>query len=309
MSEKRQNKKRNMMKPLEEVKILRARVAELEGLGVLHEKAEKEIKEIKEELAKRSWTLKKTSETLRALYRELDQKNQKLEKFDKLKSQFVANVSHEFKNPLFVVSESLSIILDGLMGKINTEQEKILKVGKNNVDRLLRLVTDMLDLSKIEAGKMEMRRERFDMAKLVEDVLTNYEGEILKKEIVLKKNISRRANLIWADKDRMSEVIINLLSNAVKYTPSKGNVDVKFEWTKEEGRFEISDTGSGIREQDLGKIFNKFERISDEKQEGTGLGLSITKDIVELHKGKIWAESEIGKGSKFIFVLPKDLRG
>jgi len=308
MSEKRQNKKRNMMKPLEEVKILRARVAELEGLGVLHEKAEKEIKEIKEELAKRSWTLKKTSETLRALYRELDQKNQKLEKFDKLKSQFVANVSHEFKNPLFVVSESLSIILDGLMGKINTEQEKILKVGKNNVDRLLRLVTDMLDLSKIEAGKMEMRRERFDMAKLVEDVLTNYEGEILKKEIVLKKNISRRANLIWADKDRMSEVIINLLSNAVKYTPSKGNVDVKFEWTKEEGRFEISDTGSGIREQDLGKIFNKFERISDEKQEGTGLGLSITKDIVELHKGKIWAESEIGKGSKFIFVLPKDLR-
>ena len=308
MLEKIQNKKRNSMEPLEEVKILRGRVAELEGLGVRREKDQEEIKETKEELVKRIWALKKTNETLRALYGELDKKNQKLEKFDKLKSQFVANVSHEFKNPLFVVSESLSIILDGLIGKINTEQEKILKAGKNNVDRLLRLVTDMLDLSKIEAGKMEMRREKFDMAELVNEILTNYEGEILKKEIILKKNISCRANLIWADKDRMSEVIINLLSNAVKYTPSKGNVDVKFGWTKKEGRFEISDTGSGIREQDLGKIFNKFERISDEEKEGTGLGLSITKDIVELHKGKIWAESEFGKGSKFIFVLPKDLR-
>jgi len=271
-------------------------------------RADKKLKDTKDELAKRSWVLQKTGEALKALYKEIDKKNEELKKFDKLKSQFVANVSHEFKNPLFVIDESLKIVLDGLMGDVNAKQEKMLKTGKRNVERLIRLVNDMLDLAKIEAGKMEIRREHFDISALVNEILTSYEGEISKKQIILNTNIPPRANLIWADKDKISEVVINLLSNALKYTPLKGNVSVKLVSTKQEVRFEISDSGSGIKKQDFEKIFDKFERVTTGAQEGTGLGLPITKDIIELHKGKIWVESEIKKGSNFIFVIPKDFR-
>ena len=260
-------------------------------------------------MAKRSWVLQKTGEALKALYKEIDRKNEELKRFDKLKSQFVANVSHEFKNPLFVINESLEIVLDGLMGKINAKQEKILKTGKRNVERLIRLVIDMLDLAKIEAGKMEMRREKFDIAELVNEILAGYESELNKKQIVLRRDVSEEASLIYADRDRISEVVINLLNNAIKYTPKKGNVEVKLRLTKKEVRFEISDSGAGIKEQDFEKIFDKFERVTTGTQEGTGLGLPITKDIIELHKGKIWVECKIKKGSKFIFVLPKDFRG
>ncbi|MFH1395463.1 MAG: HAMP domain-containing sensor histidine kinase [Candidatus Omnitrophota bacterium] len=266
------------------------------------------MKKTRYELEKQNWVLRKTRDTIRALYKDLDQKNEELKRFDELKSQFVANVSHELKNPLFVINESLRVILDGFVGEISPEQKKMLKIGNDNVERLLRLVTDMLDLSKIEAGKMEMRREKFNLAALVDEILTSHEGEIAKKQIVLKKDIFNYTDLIWADKDKISEVIINLLGNAVKYTPEKGNIGVKLGWTKEDVRFEILDTGSGIRKEDFGKIFDKFERVTTGKQEGTGLGLPISKDIVEFHKGKIWVESEFGKGSKFIFVLPKDLR-
>jgi len=294
---------------LKDVKALRSKVDELENFRVLHKNAENAIKGTEEELAKRSWALKKTGETFKALYHELNKKNQRLERFDELKSQFVANVSHEFKNPLYVISESLSVVLDGLMGEINPKQRKILEGGKNNTERLLRLVMDMLDLSKIEAGKMEIRREKFDMVALVDEILTAQEREIAKKQITLERNISRSVSPIWADKDRISEVIINLISNAVKYTPNNGSVAVKLLGTKREIRFEISDTGEGVKKQDFLKIFDKFKRVTAERQEGTGLGLPIAKDIVELHRGKIWVESEFGKGSKFIFVLPKDLRG
>ena len=294
---------------LKDVKALRSKVDELENFRVLHKNAENAIKGTEEELAKQSWALQKTGETFRALYNELNKKNQRLERFDELKSQFVANVSHEFKNPLYVISESLSVVLDGLMGEINPKQRKILEGGKNNTERLLRLVMDMLDLSKIEAGKMEIRREKFDMVALVDEILTAQEREIAKKQITLERNISRSVSPIWADKDRISEVIINLISNAVKYTPNNGSVAVKLLGTKREIRFEISDTGEGVKKQDFLKIFDKFKRVTAERQEGTGLGLPIAKDIVELHRGKIWVESEFGKGSKFIFVLPKDLRG
>ena len=269
---------------------------------------EEALQETRDELAKRSWALQKTSEALKALYKELDKKNEELKRFDQLKSQFVANVSHEFKNPLATIKESLGIILDGLIGEINPEQKKTLKAGKNNVERLIRLVTDMLDLSKIEAGKMEMRMESLDAAILVSEILISYEGEISKKQITLKKDIPQNIGLIRADRDKLSEVIINLLNNAIKYIPEKGDVAIKLLGTKDSIRFEISDTGPGIRKKDSEKIFDKFERVTAEKQEGTGLGLPIAKDIVELHKGKIWVESGAGKGSMFIFVLPRNLK-
>jgi len=156
---------------------------------------------------------------------------------------------------------------------------------------------------------MEMKREEIDLVSLVNGIVSQYEGEISKKKQAFKKDIPQKLGSIWADKDKLTEVIINLLSNAIKYTPSGGNITVKLEEKEKEVRFEISDTGPGIPKEHFQSVFDKFERITAEKEEGTGLGLPIAKDIIELHKGKIWVESESGKGSKFIFVLPRDFRG
>ncbi|MBL7071443.1 MAG: hypothetical protein ISS26_04655 [Candidatus Omnitrophica bacterium] len=227
---------------------------------------------------------------------------------DDEKSAFVANVSHEFKNPLAVIGQSLGLILGGVCGKVNEKQKELLSTGKRNIDRLFRLVTDLLDISKIEAGKMVLREEKVDMTRLTDEVIATYKIEIDKKEITLKSDLPKDIGLIWGDRDKLSEVIINLLNNAIKYSNDKGNITIGLKGTEKDIRFEISDNGPGMPKESIGKIFNKFERITTEKREGTGLGLPITKDIVELHKGNIWAESDLGKGSKFSFILPRDFR-
>ena len=227
---------------------------------------------------------------------------------NELKSTFVANVSHEFKNPLGIVKESYKLILDGLTGEIKPEQREVLEVGKKTVERLIRLVTDLLDVSKIEAGKMAMRKEKIEIAPLINGILKDYERAISKKQLFLKTDIQKDIGFILVDKDKLEQVIINLLSNAIKYTPSGGSIVIKLTGTESEIQFEISDTGPGIAKKDIHKLFSKYERIIVEKKEGTGLGLSIAKSIIELHKGKIWVESKLGKGSKFIFTLPRDFK-
>jgi len=239
--------------------------------------------------------------------KKLDKANEKLKEMDKRKSAFVSHVSHEFKNPLFIIQESASVVLDEDMGSINEKQKEFLGFIKNSTDRMLRLVIDLLDISKIEAGKMELRREEIGVISLVSEILLEYEGQISKKQLNLKKEISGSVGIIWADKDKIIEVITNLLSNAIKYTPEGRDIFIKLEGTQKEIRFEIADTGPGIPTEDFDKIFDKFERITAERQEGTGLGLPIAKDIIKLHKGEIWIESEIGKGSKFIFTLPRNI--
>lgn len=244
--------------------------------------------------------------------KEIEKKNKELKKLDELKSQFVANVSHEFKSPLSVIKESLSIILDGLAGKITADQERMLKAGKDQTERLVRLVMNLLDVSKIESGKMKMEMVPVDITTLVGEVLQSYKEELSKRRLVLKyeSRLSKKqiTHQLWADRDMMIQVVTNLLSNAIKYTPDRGIISVRVAGDKEKVRFEISDTGPGIPKKYVNKIFDKFERITAEKQEGTGLGLPIAKDIVELHKGRIWIESEVGKGSTFIVILPRDPR-
>jgi len=269
---------------------------------------QKEVRVLKKELEDRDWASRKTNEGIKILYKELEKKNEELKKLDQLKSQFVANVSHEFKSPLTAIKESLSIILDGLMGEVNPDQKKILESGRTNVKRLIRLVTNLLDVSKIELGKMTIKKEKINISLIIEEVLSTYKMEISKKQITLKKDIPQDKWELQADKDMLTEVIINLLNNAIKYTSSGGNIDVKLKLTERKVCFEISDTGLGIPTESFDKIFNKFERITAEKQEGTGLGLPIAKDIVELHGGKIWVESNLGKGSKFIFTIPRTLK-
>lgn len=260
------------------------------------------------ELEAQEWGLKKTNEAVRSLYNELEKKNRELQRMDELKSQFVANVSHEFKNPLAMVAESMSLVIEGVAGEANPKQKELLETGRKTVQRLIRLVMDLLDVSKIEAGKMEMKREELDFVSLVEEVLAAYDRELSKKQLTLKKELAPDTGMLWADKDKLSEVVINLLNNAIKYTPQGGAIAIRAGGSDKEVRFEIADTGPGIPVEYKEKIFDKFERITAEKQEGTGLGLPIAKDIIALHKGRIWAEGAAGQGSRFIFTLPRDLK-
>jgi signal transduction histidine kinase len=228
-----------------------------------------------------------------------------LQELAKRKSSFVANVAHELKNPLSIIRESMSLILDEFGGKISGKQREILEIGKRSTNRLIRLVSNLLDLSQIAAGKMKLKEEEIHLDILVEEVLKIYEREISKKKLVLKKEIPLNIGSIIGDRDKLTEVLINLLNNAIKYTPEGGNIVVKMNEIEREIRFEIADTGPGISEDHIDEVFDKFFRITSEQQEGTGLGLPIAKNIVELHKGKLWVESEVGKGSKFVFTLPR----
>jgi signal transduction histidine kinase len=232
----------------------------------------------------------------------------KLKQFDRSKSQFVANVSHELRNALFNVKESLAIVLDGIRGEIEPGQREVLEIGKSNIDRLLRLVTDLLDISKIEAGKMELKIEEIDVAALSNEVSKSFEANFLKKSITFKLDVARDIGLLFGDRDKILGVIINLLSNAVKYTPQNGSVVLTVNGDADSVRFAISDSGPGIPKDYREKIFDKFERIMTEKQEGTGLGLPIAKDVVLLHKGRIWVEGEVGEGSTFVFVIPRNFK-
>ena len=226
---------------------------------------------------------------------------------DELKSTFVASVSHELKNPILTLKISLSNIRDGLVGQISDEQRKIIELCYGVLGRMDRLINDLLDLHKIEAGMIEIKRQLCNITDILDKQLTEFEMVLNKKRIKINKQIVHENLAIWADEDRITEVVNNLLSNAVKYSPDGGMVSLKIDYLGGFVRFECSDNGPGIPADRIDKIFNKFERFNTAK-EGTGLGLAISKDIVEMHRGKIWVENQSGGGSKFIVALPIDLR-
>jgi len=234
---------------------------------------------------------------------EIKKAQEELKALDKRKSDFVANVSHELKSPLALIWQSLDLMTKGLTGEMNDKQKKMMETAKKSTMRLVRLVTDLLDISKIEAGKMELKYETVDLALLADEVIKSEEGEFLKKKIELKKTLAGNLPPVIADRDKLTQVMINLLTNAAKYTPQGGRVEVRLGQAEEGVRFEVSDSGPGISKENTEKIFDKFERVTAEKEEGTGLGLAIAKDIVKLHGGRIWVESGPGKGSRFIFTL------
>ena len=260
------------------------------------------------ELEDREWASRKTNEGIKILYKELEDKSNKLKKLDQIKSQFVINVAHEFKTPLTIARECIDLMLEGHGGEVSPVQKEFLARGLKTLDRLIRLVTDLLDLAKIESGKMVMKRVEVDMPELVNEILATYEAEAAKKGLSLEKHIEESAGMIWADRDKISEVVINLLTNAIKYTPAGGSITVSLQGDQKKIRCDVRNSGPGIPKKFLRKIFDKFERVTAEKQEGTGLGLPIAKDIVSLHKGRLWVESEAGKGSVFIFTLPRSIR-
>jgi signal transduction histidine kinase len=235
---------------------------------------------------------------------ELESINARLKELDRMKSDFVANVVHELRTPLAIIKGNLENIDKGFAGEVQPKQKEMLGDVFRVVNRLSRLVNDLLDISKIESGKMELNKESLDIIALAEEIVKTFETLAGSKKISLVKEFPDKAVTVNADRDKLTQVFINLMANAVKFT-DKGSVTVKIVDMQGEVEVEIQDTGPGIPRNQADKVFDKFVRVAAEKKEGTGLGLPIAKDIIVLHKGRIRVESEIGKGSKFIFILPK----
>jgi len=232
----------------------------------------------------------------------------RLKELDRLKSDFVSNVSHELRTPLTAIKGSVDNMLDGIIGPLDEKQLRYLVRIKSNADRLGRLINDLLDLSRIEAGKIDLRPTYLPVASLAREVADTLRAVAAEKLISLEVVGPGDVVQAWADRDKVTQVLINLISNAVKFTPPHGKVIVAVERNGQEWvQASVSDSGPGIPADEAAKIFDKFYQVDQankQKTKGSGLGLAISKALVEMHGGRIWVESEAGHGSTFSFTLP-----
>lgn len=231
----------------------------------------------------------------------------KMKELEQLKSDFVANVSHELRSPLVAIQKNLAVIMDQSSGAVEGPQKEFLSLAKENLDRLTRMINDLLDLSKIEAGKMELKKSSTDLNTLIRKTMQSFAGWLHEKNISFRLDLPDAPLEMDLDADKITQVMNNLLSNALKFTPANGEIRVV---VKALNPVEVSviDTGMGIAPKDVQRIFNKFEQVSAYKQNGmsgTGLGLPLAKEIVERHSGQIRVKSEVNKGSTFTFTLPR----
>lgn len=233
----------------------------------------------------------------------------KQKELDQMKSDFVASVSHELRNPMGAIQQSISVILTGTAGPLTDHQKKFLTNAERNLKRLRTLIDDLLDLAKLEARKMELKCESCSMERIVSEVLETMETWAKNKNIALVKRLSPSLPEIPMDADRVTQILVNLISNAIKFTPQGGTITVEAALTSDGSIMEVSvaDTGIGIAQEDISKMFNKFQQVGKKKPvdaTGTGLGLAIVKELVQLHGGDIRVESALEKGTKFTFTLP-----
>jgi PAS domain S-box-containing protein len=232
----------------------------------------------------------------------------RLKELDKMKSDFVSNVSHELRTPLTAIKGSVDNMLDGITGPLNEKQGRYLTRIKSNSDRLTRLINDILDLSRIEAGKIDLKSANLSVVQLAKEVADVLRTVAAEKLISLEVTSPDGGVNAWADRDKVTQVLMNLIGNAVKFTPQHGKVSVAVEKNGSQWiQVSVSDTGPGILPEEANKIFAKFYQIAElgkHKAKGTGLGLAISKALVEMHGGKIWVESEVNRGSIFSFTLP-----
>lgn len=229
-------------------------------------------------------------------------------KVDQMKTDFVSNVSHELRTPLTSIKGAVELVLGGSEGEIHGSAKELLEIARNNTIRLIKLISNLLDISKIESGKIEMEIKPCDVLELIQETLKEIKPVTDKKNLSLTLVDKVKNHQIHCDKDRIKQVIINLITNAAKFTTEKASIQVSLEENEKEIKISVIDTGMGISQENIKKLFERFQQVdssSTRKQGGTGLGLSISKSIVEAHKGKIWVESELNKGSTFSFTILK----
>jgi two-component system phosphate regulon sensor histidine kinase PhoR len=231
----------------------------------------------------------------------------RLKQLEKIRQDFVANVSHELRTPLTTIKGYAETLLEGALKEDQAFQ--FVQVIKRHTDRLTKIVEDLLMLSRIETKEFQLRMEAIPLRDFIDDVVEFVKEPAEKKEISLSRNEIPSSLAVQADRDYLEQILINLLDNAVKYTPEGGKVIVSaIEKDSKEIQFSVEDNGIGIPKEDLSRIFERFYRVDKGRSKelgGTGLGLSIVKHLVQAHGGRVWVESQIGKGSTFYLTLPK----
>ncbi|MCX7661462.1 MAG: cell wall metabolism sensor histidine kinase WalK [Candidatus Omnitrophica bacterium] len=231
----------------------------------------------------------------------------KQKELDRMKDNFVANVSHELRTPLVALERSLNMILTGQLGEISPAQKEFLSIAQRNLKRLSLLINDLLDLSKIQAGRMQIAPVNSSLERIIDEAIKGLENWAKTKSIEIIKKIKKDIPEFYFDSNRIIQVLNNLIGNAIKFTPQNGKITVCAELKDDFVWVSVEDTGVGIPKDKLEKIFDRFYQVSERTPtdiSGTGLGLSISKEIIQLHGGRIWAESEENKGAKFTFTLP-----
>jgi signal transduction histidine kinase len=246
------------------------------------------------------------------LFREIADKSRQLEAASRHKSEFLANMSHELRTPLNAILGFSEVLAERMFGEVNEKQAEYLQDILSSGRHLLSLINDILDLSKVEAGRLELELGRFHLPTALDNALTLVRERATRHGITLTPTVDKRVGDIVADERKVKQILLNLLSNAVKFTPEGGRVSLTATVAEGVITIEVSDTGIGIAPEDQAAIFEEFRQVGREdarKQEGTGLGLTLAKKFVELHDGRIWVRSQVGQGSTFSFTLPVRLDG
>jgi len=240
------------------------------------------------------------------LFREIEVKSRELESASRHKSEFLANMSHELRTPLNAIIGFSEVLAERLFGELNPKQTEYVGDIADSGRHLLALINDILDLSKIEAGRMELDASDFDIGKSVAQTLSLVRERAERRGISLEARIDEAAGVVHADQRKVKQVLLNLLSNALKFTPEGGKIDVGVARFEDRVEVFVTDTGVGIAPEDQDTVFEEFRQVgaSAARVEGTGLGLAISRKFIELHGGRIGVRSEVGKGSTFTFSLP-----
>ena len=240
------------------------------------------------------------------LFRELEQKSRQLEVASQHKSEFLANMSHELRTPLNAIIGFSEALTERMFGALNEKQDEYLKDIYASGQHLLSLINDILDLSKIEAGRMELELTDFDLPQALQNALILVRERATRCGIALECTVDERLGVIRADERKVKQVLLNLLSNALKFTPEGGRIDVRAGVHDGAAEISVSDTGVGIAPEDQEAVFEEFRQVGTaaKKVEGTGLGLALSRKFIELHGGQIWVKSQVAAGSTFTFTLP-----
>jgi signal transduction histidine kinase len=240
--------------------------------------------------------------------RDLEEANDRLKELDRLKSEFLATMSHELRTPLNSIIGFSGILQQGLTGPLNEEQKKQLGFVYSSAKHLLALINDLLDLSRVESGKMEIFRELTPIGEVVKSVVDSLAVLAQQKNLTLDVELDAPEVKLWIDRQKVTQILLNLVNNAIKFT-EHGGVRIVTETTAEWLTITVSDTGIGIARENLARLFEAFRQVDGSARrvhEGTGLGLYLSRQLVTLLGGRIWAESEFGVGSRFSFRLPRE---
>jgi signal transduction histidine kinase len=299
---------RRLVRPIKRMQV----AAEAIGAGAYDERIELDRKDELGALATAfNQMAGHVQELITGLERRVAERTRALEVASQHKSDFLANMSHELRTPLNAIVGFSQVLKQKLFGQVNEKQDEYLNDILSSADHLLALINDILDLSKVEAGQVELETGLFSLREALERGVVMVRERAMKNGVQLELTLDPQVDLIEGDERRIRQVVFNLLSNAVKFTPQGGHVDVSATSDNGEVVVSVADTGPGIAVSDRERIFEEFQQARDtngERPEGTGLGLALSRSLVELHGGRIWVESEPGKGSTFIFTLPAEAK-